>query len=706
MPALLPLFRRIAGAAVKVGLKGVLGMVPFGEVAYDVAVEVCGGGKEPKANDKARAVAQEAARASPDEIDRAAAAVADEVAAGQAQEVREQVRAGLTNLLMQVPAGVRTASRSAEDPTGMTVALDFFLSPDKVVQALPARLPRFKAGDYPLQNVDRQLVRLLGFGGFGEVWLARKTSRKNAEPVAMKFCLDEKAQERLLAHEKAINDLVDAQDRNRGVVPLLETYLRASPPALEYKYVPGGDLSRFVLEWQRLASKERVARAARTMLELARTTGSFHALAPAVVHRDLKPSNILIETIGGVERLRIADFGIGGLAAQQALREAATRPPTHTAILVSELRGAHTPLYASPQQKEGDAPDPRDDIHALGVIWYQLLTGSLRCGPPTGRMWVKKLQADGMRSSLIELLSACVEPIAADRVKDGQELARELAKAFKPRQAGGGQITPTPATPRESMPLHGETVPKPPEHPLQTPGDTLDLGSGVSMRFAWVPPGTFWMGGGEGTPGDKQVEIAAGFGLGIYPVTQEQWQAVMGCNPSYFSRTSGGKDKVQGIGDAELRQFPVETVSWEDAQQLLARLNEKKCDTGWLYRLPTEAEWEYACRGGASSQADCAFSFYLDRPTNALSSAQANLNRNHPTKVGSYKPNRLGLYDMHGNVWEWCQDWYEEGSSRVLRGGGWCFHGSYCQAALRSRDAPSAHRYDVGLRLARVPSRE
>jgi uncharacterized protein (TIGR02996 family) len=244
----------------------------------------------------------------------------------------------------------------------------------------------------------------------------------------------------------------------------------------------------------------------------------------------------------------------------------------------------------------------------------------------------------------------------------------------------------------------------------------FDLGEGVSIRFAWVPPGSFWMGGAEGKPGDKQVEIAEGFGLGVYPVTQEQWQAVMGSNPSWFSRSGGGKDAVKDIPDAELRQFPVVSVSWDDVQQFLARLNEKNRRGEWLYRLPTEAEWEYACRGGASSKADCAFSFYLERPSNALSSAQANFDGNYPhggapegpylgraTKAGSYKPNRLGLFDMHGNVWEWCGDWLGD-SSRVIRGGSWGSRGAICRAAVLSRPRASLRDYNLGFRLARAPS--
>jgi formylglycine-generating enzyme required for sulfatase activity len=244
------------------------------------------------------------------------------------------------------------------------------------------------------------------------------------------------------------------------------------------------------------------------------------------------------------------------------------------------------------------------------------------------------------------------------------------------------------------------------------------------MKFVPLPKATFYMGwyGGfsETRPASViKTEIKEDFEIAIHTVTQEQWAKVMGKNPSHFSRDGDGKDKVKDISDEELKLFPVETVSWEDAQEFIKKLNEKEAKGGYVYRLPTEAEWEYACRGGATSEEECSHPFYLDKPTDDLSSKQANFNGNfpfgkaekgpnlgRPVKVGSYAPNKLGLYDMHGNVWQWCEDLFDpKGSDRVLRGGGWGSRGTYCQAALRSRLAPTGRYGFGGFRLARVPVR-
>jgi formylglycine-generating enzyme required for sulfatase activity len=136
-----------------------------------------------------------------------------------------------------------------------------------------------------------------------------------------------------------------------------------------------------------------------------------------------------------------------------------------------------------------------------------------------------------------------------------------------------------------------------------------------------------------------------------------------------------------------------------------------------VYRLPSEAEWEYACRGGATSEEECSYHFYFDKPTNNLSSQQANFNVTspfgkapkgpyveRPTRVGAYPSNKLGLCDMHGNVWQWCADEFApRASGRVIRGGSWNSVAGSCRAAIRGRGTPVNGNYSLGFRLARVP---
>ena len=223
----------------------------------------------------------------------------------------------------------------------------------------------------------------------------------------------------------------------------------------------------------------------------------------------------------------------------------------------------------------------------------------------------------------------------------------------------------------------------------------INLG-GAIMKMAAVPKGSFWMGGGSGKVGTVQQEVGE-FYIGTHEVTQAQWKAVMGA----------GSDSSKFKGD----DLPVETVSWNDAQKFIEALNKKTKGSGYVYRLPTAVEWEYACRGGAVSQEESAFDFYFDKPTNDLSSDQANFDGNSPAgngakskslgktvNVGSYKSNKLGLYDMHGNVWEWTDTL--GGSSRVIRGAHWGDTAQSCKAASLATTAPGDKNENLGFRIA------
>jgi formylglycine-generating enzyme required for sulfatase activity len=222
----------------------------------------------------------------------------------------------------------------------------------------------------------------------------------------------------------------------------------------------------------------------------------------------------------------------------------------------------------------------------------------------------------------------------------------------------------------------------------------------VRLRMRRIPTGVFAMGapeGEEGRDGDEgpkhEVVISRPFHLGIHEVTQQQWEAVMGNHPS----------KAKGNP-----RHPVEQVSWEDCQEFIKKLNAMGIGT---FRLPTEAEWEYACRAGSQA----AYAFGDDDAKLGEYAWYRGNSGNHPHEVGAREPNAWGLYDMHGNVSEWCGDWYDkyvmdrqadpagpaDGTRRVSRGGSWSLPSAFCRSANRDRASPDIRDEDLGFRLVR-----
>jgi formylglycine-generating enzyme required for sulfatase activity len=210
-----------------------------------------------------------------------------------------------------------------------------------------------------------------------------------------------------------------------------------------------------------------------------------------------------------------------------------------------------------------------------------------------------------------------------------------------------------------------------------------------AIELVRVPGGCFQMGSETGEKHEKPVHgvCVKDFQIGKVEVTQGQWKAVMGTNPAKFP---GGDD------------FPVEQVSWNDAQEFLRRLNAQNAG---VYRLPTEAEWEYACRSGGKNE-DYAGGSAADVPNLAWYNKAESGNMTHT--VGTKKPNGLGIHDMSGNVWEWVQDTFTTpygGSTReskhVLRGGSWDGKVNYVRCAIRNRQEADRRDYRLGFRVVK-----
>jgi tetratricopeptide (TPR) repeat protein len=376
----------------------------------------------PERDEAARKAEVEAlAQAAPSTLRKQAEQIVLEVAPERSPAERSRVAIYLSLL----PGAVRHSLRRAEDPSGRTLPSGLALrKPEDLLPFLPTRVPRFQPGHRPAGIGDWELVELLGVGGFGEVWKARNPHLPDAAPVALKFCLDPTAA-RVLRNEAAILARVSKQGRHPGIVQLLHTYLGADPPCLEYEYVGGGDLAGAVYAALQHKGKLSPVVAGKVVYRLARIMTFAHRLNPPIVHRDLKPANVLMQKhADGTPHFRIADFGIGGVAAGQALEE--SRGSTSSSASPSMLRGSHTPLYASPQQRQGAAPDPRDDVHALGVIWYQLLIGDLTKGVPQGAGWMRRLAAQGIAQEAIDLLADCIEEDPDGRPRDAGVLAERL----------------------------------------------------------------------------------------------------------------------------------------------------------------------------------------------------------------------------------------------------------------------------------------
>jgi len=468
---------------------------------------------------------------------------------------------------------------------------------------------------------------------------------------ALKFLPPELAGSRSVAVDLQKEAEVLLDLAHGNLVRLYDLVTIESHRFLKLQYVDGPSLEQVLAESK--SDDERLP--VETALEYAKqiSTGLTYLHEHGVIHRDLKPANLML-TSAGV--LKIMDFGIA-----QTLRDTMSR--------VSNRPTPGTLAYMSPEQLQNKRLDARSDIYAFGCLLYELLSGH----PPfwSGAIYEQHLHA---------------EPMPLGNVPDhvGAAVMRALAKA--------------PSERFDSCEALVSGLLSPPPDPVVPETLELDCGSGVTIKLALVPKGDFLMGSGEygdEKPPDR-VKITRPFYIGVYPVTQAQYRAVTGNAPSKFK------------GDSN----PVQNVSWYEAEAFCGALSAR---AGRSVRLPTESEWEYACRAGTTTR----YSFGDDE---AMLGRYAWFRDNSDGKthpVGQKQPNAWGLYDMHGNVWEWCSDWvypgYEEACLQgpaycgccVVRGGCWSNDWCECNSTRRPLGVPESGGDGSGFRVVvDLPNRQ
>ncbi|MFZ4082964.1 MAG: SUMF1/EgtB/PvdO family nonheme iron enzyme, partial [Pirellula sp.] len=384
---------------------------------------------------------------------------------------------------------------------------------------------------------------------------------------------------------------------------------------------------------------------------------------------------------------------------------------------VTRRMGPGTWEYMSPEQFDDEDPSASMDVYGLGATIYYALTGKHPFDATALRKLI--LQKDqgcpdvsklGLADGVVEGLELSLHPDSGSRPKSCGALIGLMRGVGRKKTEPSVPLPPPapskPVVPAEQRPVVTAEV-KPAAKPAapeasRSQAVPAEQTNSIGMKFRLIQPGTFMMGSPESEAGryrdegQHQVKLTKQYFMGIYPVTQSEYQRIMGSNPSYFK------------GD----RHPVEQVSWVDATEFIQKLNglPEERAAGRVYRLPTESEREYACRAGSST----AYCFGEDEARLGEYAWYDSNSGNGTQAVGQKASNAWGLYDMHGNVWEWCSDWHGDypsgtvtdptgpstGSFRVNRGGGWSNEAAYCRSANRDGYGPSFRYYHLGFRLA------
>jgi eukaryotic-like serine/threonine-protein kinase len=538
-----------------------------------------------------------------------------------------------------------------------------------------------------------QITKSLAGGSFGDTYLAKDLDLPGKPHCVVKHLKPKDNRPDVL---KLARRLFDTEAEvlhklgNQSVqIPTLFAHFEENGEFyLVQEFIDGHDLNTEIVPGKKL-SESSVITLLKDILEVLAVA---HENQPnAAIHRDIKPANLMRRRQNG--KIILIDFG--------AVREI-------NQLIVNVNGGITTTIaigtlgYVPNEQARG-RPKLCSDVYAVGMIGIQALTGigplqlqeDLNTGEVIWRHLVPKINPK---------FADILEKMVRDRFSQRYQNAGEALQAIL--SLSQAALPPPPQSPANSLKTFNfktVTVNSTGQVANRPQGQARvfreDIGNGITLDMVAIPGGSFVMGspdteaGRSNNEGPLRTVNISPFFMGRYEVTQEQYQAVMGNNPSYFK---GAKR-------------PVEKVSWDEAVEFCRKLSQK---TGHAYCLPSEAEWEYACRAGTTTPFDFGDTIAPDLVNydgnNPYAWAPKGIYRQQTTDVGSFPPNSFGLYDMHGNVWEWCSDrWHdnyngaptngsawETGTSeyRVHRGGSWSDDAVYCRSAYR-------FRYSAGLRI-------
>ncbi len=601
----------------------------------------------------------------------------------------------------------------------------------------------FQVGD---EIMDRYVVEgELGRGGMGVVY--RCLDRIGKIEVALKALPPE-----LSRDESAMEDIRD----NFAIVERLTHSNIAGVRQIEFdrgsetyylimELVRGTTLRNYMRRKRRAGDVITVEEIAPLLRQVASALDYAHSKRG--LHRDVKPENIMIDEERDVKLL---DFRLS-----DKIRTSMSR------VSRVSYEASGTGPYMSPEQWKAQRQGPASDQYALAVIAYEALSGELPF--ESGNIDILKkailendpLPIDDISSTAQKAISRAMSKDFRDRFSSCSEF---VAAITSEQYAGAGNTVEIRLNAEQERMLAERRVRVEPERrpePVKrieqlrpvydgTRTDVTELVvNGVKFEMVPIKAGSFMMGSPEDEEGRvndeilHHVSLTKDFYIGKYEVTQEQWQAVMGNDipfSSVLKRITGDSTPLStalgnlfrniNAGTCNPSFFkgvkqPVERVSWDDAQGFIKKLNEQAdvARSGMRFRLPTEAEWEYACRAGTNTpfswgstlngdKANCDGSYPYNTSAKGVHLQQT-------SDVGSYPPNAWGLHDMHGNVYEWCEDWYgsydtngvtnpkgpTSGHLRVLRGGGWSSYARSCRSANRLGFKQSDMCDYVGFRL-------